>query len=948
MSFICARIDVEGSMAVSGKSVEPDTAITRSAKIIGQEAGCSPVLGSFPVAHASPATKVLEAFCCDSSVGLSAQDAAGRLAAIGPNRLKEARKKPAYLLFLAQFKEPVVLLLIAAGLITLVIGEHLDSAAIFAIVVLNAIFGFVQEYRAEKAIEALKKMIAPHSRVLRGGVVQIVDSGGLVPGDIVLLEAGDQVPADCRLVSSQMLSTVESALTGESSAVSKAAEGVFPAKALVADRKNMVFMGTSVARGSAVAVVAATGMSTEFGTIAGEVQSLQEEPTPLENKLDELGKKLSIVAVVLVVLIFATGLFKGFELFPMFLTAVSLAVAAIPEGLPAIVTITLALGIQSMAKRNAIIRKLHAVETLGSADVICTDKTGTLTKNEMTVRSIYFNGDEISVAGSGYDLTGGFSGPHGPIDPAKDVQLSNLLRAGALCSTAELSVEDGQAKPVGDGTEVSLLVAAQKAGISRREEAKRFVSVGSFPFESERKAMSSIHVNHSSSGLPGKYVVFCKGAPEVILVNASTAYWGDELSPMTEGLRKSLSLKAEEFAARGLRVLAFGVKTSNSSSFSSVEAAETELVFLGFVAMNDPPREQVKAALALCRTAGIRVVMITGDGPRTAEAIAREIGIDVNGGTMTGADVEELSDSELAESLESCSVIARVSPVHKLRIVSALKANGHIVAMTGDGVNDAPALKKADIGVAMGVAGTDVSKEASDMVLADDNFATIVSAVGQGRTIYDNILKSVRYLLSCNAGELMAVFGATLIGMPMPLIPIQILWMNFVTDGLPALALGMEPPEPDVMSRPPRPSNENILSDRNLLHLLVSGLFMAIVTLAVFSYYLGSQTAQEVKKAETMAFCTIVFLQFAHAFNSRSRFHSVTRLGIFSNLVLVASVVFGIVLQVAIVQSSVLETIFGTVPLSFYDWQVVVAASASILVLYELWKAFKNQLPTIA
>ncbi len=894
-----------------------------------------------------------------SEKGLNSEEAKKRLEQHGPNQLKEAPKKPLYVAFLEEFKESVVLLLIAAGVITFLIGEHLDSAAIFAIVVLNAIFGFIQEYRAEKAIDALKKMLAPLAKVVRDGAVQQIPARELVPGDVVVLEAGDQVPADCRLIEAQMLSLVEAPLTGESSSVSKSASITLAENTFLAERKNLVFAGTSAARGNGRAVVFATGMETEFGKIAGQVQQTQEEQTPLARKLEALGKKLSVVAVALVALIFVAGIARGLELFPMFLTAVSLAVAAVPEGLPAIVTITLAIGVQRMIHRNAIIRKLHAVETLGSADIICTDKTGTLTRNEMTVRSVFFDSREISVEGSGYEVKGGFFEAGGAsgyepahYSPAPEFEL--FLRASSLCTTAELRRTENGVVAVGDGTEISLVVLAAKGGVDKVSQLSLFPKVAEIPFESERKMMSTVHANAAGSlvGGSGKFAVFCKGAPETLLENCTRAYWGGEFVQLTPAIRKSISLKTDQLASRGLRVLAIATRHLDSLDGSiSPENIERELVFLGLVAMNDPPREQVKGAIALCKSAGIRVIMITGDNPLTASSIAQEIGISSNGSVLTGADLDSLNEAQLSDALGTVSVLARVSPAHKLRVVSALQRAGHIVAMTGDGVNDAPALKKADIGVAMGVTGTDVSKEASDMVLVDDNFASIVSAAEEGRTIFDNIGKSISYLLSCNSGELLTVFAATIFSWPLPLLPIQILWMNLVTDGLPALALGMEPAEPDVMTRPPRPPNQEILSLRNMAHLTLIGLFMAIVTLSVFySYLAGGQGdfALNTPKAQTVAFCLITFLQFAQAFNSRSRRNSVLSIGVFKNKFLWLAVISGVVLQVAIVQTSAFGRVFGTVPLALGDWLAIGAASLSLLVAYEFWKLFKKAVPSLA
>jgi Ca2+-transporting ATPase len=868
--------------------------------------------------------------------GLPSGEAARRLLEHGYNELKEAPKKGLLAMFFEQFTDLLVVILIIAAVISGFLGEWIDAGAIIAIVILNAVVGLVQDYRAEKALDALKKMVAPTARVVRDGVEKRIAARELVPGDVIILEAGDQVPADCRLLESMSLQLSEATLTGESAPVGKDAEAVFKEKTAVADRDNSVFLGTIVTRGIGRAVVTATGMRTEFGKIASQVQAVEEELTPLQQKLEVVGKRLAQASLAIVAVVFVVGVARGFPLVDMFLTSVSLAVAAVPEGLPAIVTITLALGVQRMAGRNAIMRKLRAVETLGSADVIATDKTGTLTRNEMTVRKLFFSGAELDVTGTGYALNGGFQTSGQKFDTGDDGFIQ-FLRAGALCTSARLeSSGHGVANVIGDPTEGALLVLGEKAGVGKDGELRQYKRVYELPFESERKMMSTIHAHGS------KRYAFVKGAPETVLDHADRILTGGKVRKMTLADKKLLLAKNNEFASKALRVLAVAYREVPKAAKYSDKQVEQKLIFLGIVGMIDPPREEVKSAIALCKTAGIRVVMVTGDNPLTAGAIARELGLPVGLKPWTGLELDELADKEFEETVLANNVFARVSPEHKLRIVGALKKHGHVVAMTGDGVNDAPALKKADIGIAMGITGTDVTKEASDMVLADDNFASIVNAVREGRIIYDNIVKSIYYLLTCNVGEIIAIFVATLLGWPMPLLPIQILWMNLVTDGLPALALGMDPEEPGVMDRQPRSRNEEILSPSNGAYLLAIGSIIAIGTLGLFAFELFVDHSS-LEKARSMAFSTIIFFQFFHALNSRSRTSSLFSIGVFKNKLLWLAIFAGIVLQVLITQTSILEAVFKVEPLSLLEWGTVIAVSSSVFVIYELWKYFKRR-----
>ncbi|MFH0922521.1 MAG: HAD-IC family P-type ATPase, partial [Candidatus Micrarchaeota archaeon] len=732
-----------------------------------------------------------------SEKGLTGGQVRERLVKYGRNELKEGKKKGPLRMFLEQFTDFLVLLLIAAALISGFLGELLDAGVILAVVLLNAIFGFMQQYNAERAIAALKKMVSPKARVLRDGVEKEVDTHELVPGDIIILDEGGKVPADSRLFEAISLECEESALTGESVPSRKEAAVVLKKEQAVAERENMVFLGTVVTHGRAKAIVVETGMNTQVGRIAELVQEVEEEQTPLQRKLEVLGKQLGTAALVAVVIIFLVGVgLRGGNLFEMFLIAVSLAVAAIPEGLPAVVTVTLAIGVQRMAKRNAIIRKLTAVETLGAATVICTDKTGTLTKNEMTVREVFADGKRFEVAGRGYGLTGEFTLNGKRVSALKDEALFLLLKTGVLCNNASLAISSDKknSSVLGDPTEGSLVVLGWKAGLDFEELREEHEFVSEIPFDSSRKMMSVLRKDG------GKTVSFVKGAPEAVLAKCAKILKDGKEIVLSEKDRKEIFDENKRMASQALRVLAFAFKKN------AVEKnAESDLVFLGLVGMMDPPRPEAKTAVEACNAAGIRVIMITGDNRDTAIAVGKELGILRDGlEVLTGAELDEASDEEIDTIIEKTAIYARVSPEHKLRIVNALKRKGEIVAMTGDGVNDAPAIKRADIGVGMGITGTDVTKEASDMIATDDNFASIVNAVEEGRIVFDNIMKSVKYLVSCNIGELLAVFTAIIGGLATPLVPIQILWMNMVTDSAPALALGLEQAEPGVMQRKPR------------------------------------------------------------------------------------------------------------------------------------------------
>ncbi len=865
-----------------------------------------------------------------SRSGLSEEEAAKRLQRYGPNELHRERKESLLALFLNQFKNFLIIVLIVAAVVAFLISleegeEPIDSIVIGIIVILNAIIGFVQEYRAEKSLEALKRMVSPVARIIRGGKELKLATSAIVPGDIIILEAGDRVPADGRLIEALDLKVDEAALTGESVPVEKCTDAL-RAETVLTDRKNMVYSGTVVVYGKAKAVVSATGMKTELGRIASMVQATEREETPLQRKLETVGKQLGIMILVICAIVFFVGMLKwGWtveHIVFMFLVAVSLAVAAIPEGLPAVVTMALALGTQRMAKRHAIIRKLPAVETLGSCDVICSDKTGTFTKNEMTVKKIYINCQELEVTGAGYVTVGEFKKDGKVVKPSSVDGLDILVRCGVLCNNA--SLEGGG---MGDPTEIALLVLGEKAGMKKRDLENVYTRTAELQFDSERKRMSTINIQD------GKTVMYTKGAVEVVLDLCSRVYENGKAVKLTPEKKRTLLKKNEEMADAALRVLGLAYKEGGRE--------EKDLVFLGMVGMIDPPREEVKEALAVCKTAGIDVKMITGDHAITARAIAREIGLP-EGDVVTGVELEKMSDAELKKRVEDISVFARVNPEHKLRIVNALKARGHIVAMTGDGVNDAPALKKADIGVAMGITGTEVAKEAGSMVLTDDNFSTIVAAVEEGRGIYDNIKKFIIFLLSCNIGEVLAIFGGMVL-FPLKgaiLLPAQILWVNLITDGAPALALGVDPKDKDIMRRAPRPPNEKIFSGIMLKRIMLYGVVIAVGMLGVYYLYNPNfEMGAAAIKASTMALTTIVLFELINAFNCRSPRESIIGRNFIKNKWLLLAVGSSLVLQIAIIYIGPLSQMFKTVPLSLGDWALAGIVSTSIFFAGELFKA---------
>lgn len=880
--------------------------------------------------HALSAGEVLTSLGSGDG-GLDTGEVENRLRLHGPNALREAKKRSLILLFLQQFTSLLILILIIAAVISGLFGEWADAIAILIIVLLNGVIGFIQEYRAEKALESLKRMTASHSQVIRGSVTLTVETYGLVPGDMILIAEGDRVPADARLVEVVALEANEATLTGESVPDPKDAERVLDPVTALSDRVNMVYQGTVITHGRGRAVVTATGVKTELGRIAELVVDKPEPETPLQAQLRMLAKQLSIAALGLVALIFVMGILRGYAPVELFLITVSLAVAAIPEGLPTVVTVTLAIGVQRMAAHHAVIRKLPAVEVLGAANVICTDKTGTLTKNEMTVRSLFVNGSFFTVTGEGYAAAGTILRDKKEVTDAVDKKaLDLLLTTGVLCNTSRLTRDPatGAVEIAGDPTETALLVLAEKGGPGLRDVREKFPCGTEIPFDSVRKMMTVICT------VDGHERAFVKGAPEILLARCDRILQKGAEHALTDRDREQVQDAISRMGSEALRVLAFAYR---DIATGEREGIESQLVFAGLAGMMDPPREEAKRAISACHDAGIRVIMITGDNPETARAVADELGISGPGEAVvvTGPEMDGWSDEDFRVSVQTVRIFARVNPEHKLRIVCALQDNGDVVAMTGDGVNDAPAIIRADIGIAMGLTGTEVTKDVSDMVIMDDNFASIERAVEEGRVIYENILKSVRFLITCNLGEIAAITLALLAGLASPLAPIQILWMNIVTDSPPALALAMDPMDPDTMKRPPRPPKQQILTWQSSKELIITGLVIALVTLAVFAGYLagGPDLAA---KAGTMAFSVIVISQlFTALAYSGSRERSLISTGMFRNPWLWAAVGFGLATQFLITEWKPFMAVFGTVPLGVVDWGLVLLVSLAPVVVVE-------------
>jgi Ca2+-transporting ATPase len=902
--------------------------------------------------------------------GLSPEQAQQRLQEHGPNELQEKPRPGFMALLLDQFANFLVIILIVAAVISLLLGEYIDATAIFVIVALNAIVGVIQESKAEAALAALKKMSAPSAQVMRGGHQITIPSREIVPGDIVLVEAGNYIPADIRVVESVNLKVEEASLTGESVPVDKLANVVLDKDIPIGDRKNTAFMSTMVTYGRGKGLVTATGMHTQIGIIAEMIQSFEDEATPLQQKLDQLAKVLGVVCLVICGLIFVYGIAvdtnvsvifnQGLmayltaekkDIVELFMTAVSLAIAAVPEGLPAVVTICLALGMQQMIKRHALIRKLASVETLGCTTVICSDKTGTLTQNQMTVVQGWVSGKRFNVSGEGYDPQGKFVSDGLALNPGDDPSTSLLLHGAVLCNDAKLE-ESGEDKGektwriIGDPTEGALVSVAAKSGLWRKDLEKVIPRVAEVPFDSDRKRMSTVHelrgaANFSFDCPPT--VAFVKGAPDIILDVCTGIVENGKTIPLTDEKRKNVLLVNQDMARQALRVLGVAYRPLNGVPATvDSDAVEADLVFVGLLGMIDPARPEVRDAVLMAQQAGIKTVMVTGDYKDTAEAIAREIGILVPGGkVLTGAELDTMSDEALAKVIDQVNVCCRVSPAHKTKIVEAFKARDHVVAMTGDGVNDAPALKRANIGVAMGITGTDVAKETADMVLTDDNYASIVLAVEEGRVIYSNIRKFVFYLISCNIGEILIIFLAMLFGWPLPLRPVQLLMLNLVTDGAPALALGLEKGDPNIMSLPPRPTKEPVINWEMRIGTVVQAVAMTAAVLG--AYYLALKMyPQDLERAQTIAFVTLCASELLRAFTARSEHYSVFS-GFFSNKWMFWATGGSFLIVLLAVYVPFLNPFFDTVPLSFGDWVFMLPFILIASIAAELTKVYLRQ-----
>ncbi len=886
--------------------------------------------------------------------GLSPEDAEKRLEEYGKNELKEKEKVSVFRLFLSQFKSILILILVIAAIVSALLGEAIDAAVILFTVFLAGILGFVQEYRAEKAIELLKSLTSPEATVVRNGSEKKIPSTYLVPGDIILLQTGDRIPADARIIEEFNLKVDESSLTGESVPVQKVIDAL-PAGTSEADRNNMVYAGTAVAYGRGKAVITATGMKTSFGELAGLLGTIERSRTPLQESLDKFGRWIGGATIVIVAFVAVLGVFLGFPPLDMFLWGVALAVAAIPEALPAVVTVGLGLGVRRMVKRHALVRKLPSVETLGATNVICSDKTGTLTQNKMTVERIYVDRQILRVTGGGYDPDGKFlKGDSEKEDPevsGDDIHLRVLLLSAALCNDSNLYKEEDGWKIRGDPTEAALVVAAAKAGFEKSELDSKYPRLAEIPFSSESKRMTTFNKLDDFPGdvLDSELVAFSKGAPEVILGSCTKIFLDGEIKTLTHGQKQEILEEVKELADQALRVMAFSFRPFEegfspekiSSGKIPVERAEEDMVFSGLTGMRDPPREEVKAAIRTCEDAGIKTVMITGDHKVTAAAIARELGIlKENDLTLTGSELDSLEEKEFEDRVERVSVYARVYPAHKLRVVEALKKKGYVVAMTGDGVNDAPALKAADMGIAMGITGTDVSKEASSMILTDDNFASIVSAVEEGRNIFKNIRNFITYGLTCHIGEVLIVLIAILGWQILPLMAVQILWINLITDGLPPMALSVEPPDRGLMRQKPRNVEEGLITRREITAGLGIGILVTLQALIVLVWSLESGFS--LSKLQTMVFTLVVFSEMFNAFNWRSDRYSVFSLGLFTNKALIYAVLTTVVLQLMVIYVPFLQLAFSTVPLSLPEWGIILALASTTLISMEIVKHINN------
>ena len=866
--------------------------------------------------------KVIRQLGSDGSSGLSQREAARRLAKHGANELKAAHRIAPWSILLGQFRNVLIAILLVATLLSIFLGHGAEAIAIALIVLFAVLLGFAQEYRSERALEALRQLAAPTATALREGEEVVIPAGGIVPGDVILVRSGDKVPADARLIEAVNLQVEEAALTGESLPVEKQTEALGDGEWPLAERKNMVYAGTAVTYGRGKGVVVATGMATEFGRTAAMLESVATAKTPLQENLDKVGSALARAALIIVGIIVALGLYRGQPFIEMLIFGIALAVAAVPEALPAVVTISLALGVQRMAKRNALVRRLPAVETLGSTSVICSDKTGTLTKDEMTVRKLYVGGEIFEVSGAGFEPHGTFTRAGATVEPPGPAKL--FLRAAALTSDARLARSDGHWQIKGDPTEGALVVLAAKAGLKKIDLETEFPRVHEVPFSSEAKRMTTLH--RSPSGL----IAYAKGAPETILESCAFQLTEAGEEELDQARRETILQAAREMARQALRVLAVAYKSN-----ATPEHCEREMVFLGLAGMIDPPRSEARAAIQRCELAGIKTVMITGDHPVTAEAVARELALLKQGRVITGTELEAMSESDFERAVENISVYARVSPAHKLRVVTALQKKDHVVAMTGDGVNDAPALKKADIGIAMGITGTDVSKEAAAMTLTDDNFATIVAAVEEGRAIFNNIKKYLMYLLSSNIGEIGLMLGAGLLGLPLPLTAVQILYVNLATDGLPALALAVDPPEEDLMRRPPRNRRTGIFTRPVIILMLVGGLWSMTVNLLFFHWLLS--TGRSLGEAMAMIFVLLVIIEFFKAYNFRSdRVSALQRP--FVNRWLNVAILSELALLVLIVYVPSLQLLLDTFSMDVEDWLLIFGLASTIIPVLEVTK----------
>ena len=863
--------------------------------------------------------------------GLTEDEVRARLLQYGPNRLEGRKKTPPVLVFLRQFLSPLIYVLLVAVAISFIVGHFMDAWVILGVLILNAVIGFMQETRAEKAMEALIRMTAPQAAVRRDGTVRNIPARDIVPGDILLFDSGDKVPADARLIEAANLKVNEATLTGESVPVEKHT-GAIPGELNVVGRKNMVFMGTVVTYGRATAMAVGTGMTTEMGRIATGIQEVVPEKTPLQKSIGKLSKFIIGLFLGICVLLVIIGLLRGMEWLEVFLLAVAAAVSAIPEGLPAVVTVVLAMGMRFMAHRNAVIRRLVAVETLGSATVICSDKTGTLTLNQMTVRRLFLGGRWVEVTGEGYLPEGEFHGEGEKLVTEKEPVLELHLRIGALCNDSALTMESERSYGIfGDPTEGALVVAAAKAGMNREKMDRAYPRLDEIPFQSEQFYMATLHPSPKGEG----WVAYVKGAPEKLLSLSKYCYRGDKIVPLEDSDKQAIQQANDAMAREAMRVMA----TAYVDLPADLEDLEEEhlkgkLVFVGLSGMADPPREEAKEAVRLCKQAGIKVIMITGDNKITAESIARQLDMP-EGDVVTGDELGKMADEELSARVEGVSVFARIEPIQKLRIVDALKKRGHVVAMTGDGVNDAPALKTANIGIAMGITGTDVAKEACDMTLADDNFASVVAAVDEGRAIFNRLRNVIFLLLSTNIGELLALILSILFIGKAPLLAVQIIWVNLVTDTASSIPLGLEPKSGDELRQPPRHPGVGILFPGQVIRIIYMAVYMGVGITLIFNW---AQARMPIEEARTLAFCTMVTFEWFRAFNARSDEHSVFKLGVFRNRWLVGTVSLAILLQLAVVYVPFLQQAFRTVPMGLDRWWIAIVAGGSLFIIEETRK----------